>query len=264
MRRMAGFDEATAVRRRGDGAYDVAMDPDWFVAGPNGGYVASVLLRALVTEVGAPGRPPRSLPVHYAQAAVEGPAAVLTEVVRTGKSMSFLTARLVQAGRVVANAMATFGRGRSDLEFQDFRPDTLPPGQVEPLVSDISPPIAQRYEYRPIGVRQPFSGVDSEFECWLRLREPRPIDEVVLATHVDAMFPPVLFRATKPVIAPTVDLTVHFRRPPSVEGFDGWCLGRARSRTAAEGFVEEDCEIYDESGVLLAHSRQLAVLVPLG
>lgn len=263
MRPMGGFDEATAVRRRGGGAYDVAMDPDWFVVGPNGGYVASVLLRALVTEVGDPGRPARSLTVHYAQSANEGPATVHTELVRAGKSMSFLTARLVQGDRVVANAMATFGRGRSDVAFQDFVPSAPPPERLQPIASD-GPPIAQRYEYRPVEPRQPFSGVDSEFECWLRLREPRPVDEVVLATHVDAMFPPVLFRVTTPLFAPTVDLTVHFRRPPAVEGFDGWCLGRARTRTAADGFVEADCEIYDSSGVLLAQSRQLAVLVSLG
>ena len=263
MRPVAGFDEATAVRRRGDGDYGVRMDPDWFVAGPNGGYVASVLLRALVAEVGDPGRPPRSLTVHYAQPAAEGEAAVRTELVRAGKSMSFLTARLVQGDRVVANALAAFGRGRADLEFQDVRPGAGSPDGLRSIESDVQPPIAQRYEYRPREVMAPYSGAPSEFECWLRLREPRPVDEVLLATHVDALFPPILFRATTPVIAPTVDMTVHFRQPPAVEGFDGWCLARARTRTAAAGFVEEDCELYDDTGVLLAHSRQLAVLVPL-
>lgn len=260
---MAGFDEATAVRRREDGEYDVRMDPDWFVFGPNGGYVASVLLRALVTEVDDPGRPPRSLTVHFAQPAGEGPATVRTEVVRAGKSMTFLTARLVQGDRTVANALAAFGNGRGDLDFQDFRPAHRSPEGLTTIESEGAPPIAQRYEYRPIDPRQPYSGADSEFECWLRLREPRPVDEVLLATHVDALFPPILFRATTPVVAPTVDLTVHFRQPPAVDGFEGWCLARARSRTAAAGFVEEDCELYDDTGVLLAHSRQLAILVPL-
>ena len=42
------FDLATAVEPLGDGAYAAVMDTGWWVMrGPNGGYVAAVLLRAL-------------------------------------------------------------------------------------------------------------------------------------------------------------------------------------------------------------------------
>lgn len=261
---MAGFDQATAVRRRAEGTYDVDLDRDWFVVGANGGYVASILLRALVATVDDPGRPPRSLTVHYARPALEGPATVVTEVTRAGKSMSFLTARLVQDDRLVANALLACGAGRSDLEFQDYLPAAPPPEAVEPLVVDNPVPIVRRYEYRPVERQVPFSGGRSEVESWLRLREPRPVDEVLLATHVDALPPPLMFRATSPVVTPTVDLTVHFRNPPAADGYDGWCLGRARTRTAAGGFVEEDVELYDDTGVLLAQSRQLAIVIPAG
>ena len=253
---MAGFDEATAVSGN-----DAHLDGDWFVVGPNGGYVASVLLRALTQVV--PDRPPRSLTVHFVQPGAAGPATVTTSVERAGRSMSFLSGRLTQEDRLVATALAAFGTGRDVTTFQDFRPDAPPPGALETVeLPGISPPIAERFDYRPRVRMAPFSGADSEFECWVRLREPRAIDAVLLATLVDALAPAMMFRATVPTVVPTLDLTVHFRHAPR-PGYDGWCLARARTRTAADGFVEEDCEVYDEAGTLLAQARQLALLMPL-
>ena len=38
-----------------------------------------------------------------------------------------------------------------------------------------------------------------------------------------------------------------------------WVLGRFSTRTARDGFLEEDGEIYSRDGRLLAQSRQLAL-----
>ena len=60
---------------------------------------------------------------------------------------------------------------------------------------------------------------------------------------------------------PTIDLTIHFRSPiPPVVG--AWYLVVFRSQMATDGFVEEDGEVWSADGRLLAHSRQLAVLLP--
>jgi len=61
---------------------------------------------------------------------------------------------------------------------------------------------------------------------------------------------------------PTVDLTIHFRTelPLAHARPDDWCLAVFRSRLAAGGFVEEDGEVWSHDGVLLAQSRQLAVI----
>jgi acyl-CoA thioesterase len=42
---------------------------------------------------------------------------------------------------------------------------------------------------------------------------------------------------------------------------DPWLLVRFRTRLAAEGYLEEDGEIWDRDGRLLAHSRQLALIL---
>ena len=60
--------------------------------------------------------------------------------------------------------------------------------------------------------------------------------------------------------APTVDLTVHFRAPEVVAAEP--VLAAFRSRFAHGGFFEEDGEVWSADGVLLAQSRQLALLMP--
>lgn len=72
------------------------------------------------------------------------------------------------------------------------------------------------------------------------------------------VFPPTAFNARLPVTwVPTVELTTHIRRRPE----PGWLRCRFISRHIAGGFMEEDGEVWDRSGRLVAQSRQLA-LVP--
>jgi len=54
---------------------------------------------------------------------------------------------------------------------------------------------------------------------------------------------------------PTIDLTIHFRA--RTEGLTGPALAIFRSRASAEGFFEEDGELWSQDGTLLAQSRQL-------
>ena len=64
---------------------------------------------------------------------------------------------------------------------------------------------------------------------------------------------------------PTVDLTIHFRsKLPLPDAHpDDYVLATFRTGVAAEGFLEEDGEVWSKDGVLLAQSRQLAAVLPL-
>jgi acyl-CoA thioesterase len=65
--------------------------------------------------------------------------------------------------------------------------------------------------------------------------------------------------ATAPVIAPTIELTVHFRGTLPASG--DWVLGEFESRVARDGFFEEDGLLWSRDGELLAQSRQLALAI---
>jgi hypothetical protein len=92
---------------------------------------------------------------------------------------------------------------------------------------------------------------------WFRLRAEEAIDTVALVLATDA-FPPTAFNARLPVAwTPTVELTAHVRARPA----PGWLRCAFTTRFVTGGFLEEDGEIWDDSGRLVAQSRQLA-LVP--
>ena len=99
--------------------------------------------------------------------------------------------------------------------------------------------------------------VSLAYAGWFRLRDSEPIDTLGLLLAVDA-FPPTAFNARLPVAwTPTIELTAHVRARPA----PGWLRCVFTTRFVTGGFLEEDGELWDASGHLVAQSRQLA-LVP--
>jgi hypothetical protein len=71
------FDRATAVAPLGDGARAGTVDAGWFAGrGPNGGYLAAIVLRAMIAELADASREPRSLNCHYLRPPAAGPVRV--------------------------------------------------------------------------------------------------------------------------------------------------------------------------------------------
>lgn len=256
---MGRFAEDTAVTPAGEGAFDCRIDSGWWVvAGPNGGYVAAIVTRALVAA-GA-GRPLRSLTVQYLKAPEEGRARVTVEVLRSGRSVSFLAARLEQDGRSCAHALAVLAGPREGLELEQLRPpEVAPPEELDPMPGrGQAPPFAQNLDYRPALGPLPFTGGEEALAGgWLRFERDEPLDAPALVALCDSWFPAVFGTTTQPVAAPTLDLTVHLRATGTRPA--GWVLGRYRTRLAREGFMEEDAELFSPDGELLAQSRQLAL-----
>lgn len=265
---MNRFDRDTEVRRTGDGRFEARIDPGWHVVrGPNGGYVAALILRALEAATDDPERAARSLTVHYTAPPREGPVTIEARVERSGRSLTTLSARMLQEHRLVALALGAFSRPRRTLEFDDSRPPRVaPPEACAPLEQRI--PIHERYEQRLALGAPPFSGGDRALAGgWIRLADgPRAPDAALVAALADAWPPAIFGRISQSDLAggvPTVDLTVHFRGalPPATFAPDDFALVVFRSRLAREGFLEEDGEVWTPDGVLLAQSRQLAVVV---
>ena len=91
---------------------------------------------------------------------------------------------------------------------------------------------------------------------WIRL-DDEPLDGFALLLVADAM-PPAIFNIDLPMgWTPTLEMTTQIRATP----VPGWLRCQFTTRFVSGGLLEEDGEIWDEGGNLVALSRQLA-LVP--
>jgi hypothetical protein len=262
------FRALTAVDRVDGDHFALDVDPGSFIVrGPNGGYIAAVILRAMTARVGdidGPPRGPRSLTVHYPAAPAVGPATVTTEVVRAGRSLVTIAARLEQGGAPMATALAAFSAPWPTPAWTD-RPAPAPPGPDDAAILGREGPPMPFIRYWDYRFTRPPSGAGTaDIEGWIRQAADEPIDAIVVAAMTDAFPPAVFAKFDSPSPVPTIDLTVHFRTGLPHPGLDAgaFVLGRFSTRTAANGFIEEDGELWAPDGTLLAQSRQFAVVLP--
>jgi acyl-CoA thioesterase len=273
------FDRDTAVvlehGSQSQATFAAEVSRDWRAGrGPHGGYLAAMLLRALIETVDDPRRSPRSLTIHYPRAPEPGPVSIETRVEREGRSLSTLSARMEQEGTLIALVLAAFSVAWDAPALSDLEMPNVPgpdPGREAGTLERLgAPPFTRHLVMQQRIGGTPFAASDQPMEIggWLGLAEPRPLDPLSLAFFSDALFPPpfVRLRPEQRVVAPTLDLTVHFRtttpRAPEADP-DELCLARFRTRLVHEGFFDESGVIWAQDGTVLAQSRQLAILLPV-
>ena len=265
------FDTDTAVSRANNVSSDFTAEVSevWRAGrGPHGGYLAAIILRALTETLADSERTPRSLTIHYASAPKPGPVQIHTTLERQGRSLSTLSARMEQDGKVMALALAAFSVPWRSPEVSDLpMPELDPPGserRSSRLVREHGPPFTHKLIMQPRVGAIPFMGSDSPMEIggWTGFAEPRPIDALSLALFCDAWIPPAFIAMREPAVAPTVDLTIHFRAPKRpVQDPEELCLCVFRTRLLHEGFFEEDGVVWAADGTVLAQSRQLGLMI---
>jgi acyl-CoA thioesterase len=264
------FDLAIAAEHEGRGRVAVEVDGGWSTpVGPNGGYVAALVLQAISAVVGRPEREPRSLTLHHLSTPAVGPATVEVTEERSGRTLTSASARLVQDGRTRVLALAALGGPYAPEPSFGAPPPQLAPFDESEPIEWIPPgfPIVERFDLRPEIGPLPFvqaAAPDAVSGGWMRLREERPLDAPLLALYADAWWPAIFVREPLPIGVPTVDLTVHFRAPGALAALEPGTpvVVRFTTRTAREGYFEEDGELWAPDGTLLAISRQLAILPP--
>ena len=261
------FDTDTAIEAV-PGGFHAELTDRWDIAGrPNGGYLLSLATRALAGA--AAGFPdPVSVTAHYLRPPRAGPVDIAVEEVRRGRGHATVMASLRQDGREFLRAMAIF----TDLDTASGPtvvaggPPSLPPPDAcldirrSPLPAWPRPPeFFDRLDLRlamQAGVGEPpgAEGLVGSVAGWVRLADGRDPDIISLALFADA-YPPAVWAIAPSAWIPTLELTVHFRGRPA----PGWLAGTFRTRFLVNGYLEEDGELWDSSGRLVALSRQLAI-----
>ncbi len=285
------FDRATAVRALDGGRFAGEVEDGWGAPpGPNGGYLAAILTRAMQEWLAPDGdRQLRSLSTHYLRPSQPGPIEIAVETVRAGKRFSTARATASQGGKEVMTALGAFSTpGLPTAATWSPAMPTVAPAPARDadrlLPGDYSaesgawlattpdmPSIVSRVKIAPRLGGSPFCGRElapgeaAETGGWIAPPAPRRIDAAYAVLLSDVWWPPSLEPLTAPAIAPTIDLTVHLRAELPPEGLpDQPVLGRFRTAAAINGTMEEDGELFLADGTLLAQSRQLALLAPIG
>ncbi|MET9345239.1 thioesterase family protein [Streptomyces termitum] len=264
------FDRDTAVALREPGVYDVDLSAGWtIIHAVNGGYLLALLGRALGDHLPHPD--PFTVSAHYLTPSVPGPAVIRTETVRTGRTLSTGTASLLQHdedGNEVERIRVLASYGDLDALTDDVRTSAVPPAfaPIDQCFSAADNPapaipgssaIADRLDLRLdpacVGWALGAPSGKGEMRAWFGLADGREPDPLSLLLAVDAL-PPTAFELGLKGWTPTVELTVHVRCRPA----PGPLRVAITTRNLAGGFLEEDAEVWDSAGRLVAQSRQLA------
>lgn len=258
----------------GPNRYGAEVDPGWAVidgAAPNGGYLMAIAARAMADAAGRPH--PLSVTAHFLAACQPGPVEVTTEVHRRGGRHATVSATLVQAGTTMVTALGVF----TDLSAAGGPShDALPAPPVAPMDQCVAtgavasskprngrpdpPPIFRRFEHRmdptTLGWADGNPSGAGAMGGYLRLADNEDLDPFGLLVVADC-YPPALFNlAGLPVgWAPTIELTVQIRAVPD----PGWLSAWFTTSAVTDGYLEEDGQVRDSSGRLVALSRQLAL-----
>lgn len=259
------FDSATAVRKVSPGRYEADVLPGWDIMGnANGGYLFAFAGRAMRDHSGRPD--PFTVSAHYLSPVKAGPISVEVDTVKTGKLLTTMNASLVADGRTVVRLLGAYGEMPevTDRSFVTATPpDIAPFDRCAPRNSDgtaLPVEFANRFESRihpddTAFLRGETNGT-ALMRGWFEFGDGRPIDTLSLLMIADSFAPPVFNVPVPKAWVPTIELTVHVRAVPV--GTRVACV--FRSRVIQGGFTEEDGEIWDEAGNLVAMSRQLALL----
>lgn len=251
-------------------ATEVELDASWGILGRlHGGY----LLATMVRESLAAGEPdlhphPLATAATYLTPPAAGPATVVVEPLRVGRSVASYRVVLTQDGHDCVQALVTLGT----LPAADAMPrwssatagappvaaldDCIPPPQ--PKGTDRRPGVMNhvdmRFDPTSVGWDRGEATGNADYHGWLRMiTDWNPVlAQFILA---DAP-PPVTFDLGLIGWVPTLQLQVLLRRLPPPAGH--WQQVRQFGLTVNGGLLDEDCNIWDDRGRLTVQARQLA------
>ncbi len=252
----------------GDGRLTAAVIEGWDVRGiPHGGYLLAIMAAAARSI--SPHADPLSVAATYLAPPTFGRVDLAVEVIRTGRRQTSAVVMMTQGDKPMVQAAVTLG------DLTDATPKAMsddagaPDGPAldacrKPTVADDNEPIRlhQHLDIRFGPDVTFFDGTPSGvpvLDGWLRLAEDESAaaDSLALLVFSDG-FAPSIFEAIGPTGAhvPTIQLTTHlFGRPAP-----GWVQARSRTRVTGGGYLDEDTDLWDGDGNLVATSRQLALL----
>ncbi len=241
---------------------EVTIEETWSVGDkPHGGY----LLRSAVELALDDAHPhPLAVSAHFVSSPDHGVAEVDVERLRTGRRVASSRARISQDGEVRAEVLVSAGTLTTDDPYwtSDVAPPPLPPVEDCPRTPAVGPTGVKVGYFDHVDLRMDPASAQwavgrpaghAEVRGWMRRDDGADASPLDLLVFADAM-PPVTFDLGLFGWVPTLELTVHVRGLAA----PGWLRVVQRATVLRDGWLDEDCLVWDSAGHLVAQARQLA------
>jgi len=259
--------DAAGVEPIGPDLFGVTLSPYYTVVGhPNGGYLQCVLGNAALAaaaEQGSTHLHVTAITTNYVGSPECGPAELRTHVRKVGRGVSFVHVELTQNGQVTTESVVTLGTLHEDssLRYRDYEaPDITPLEECRQSTGsdelNIMRVVDQRLDPACTTWVDGIVSDRGEVKAWLRLNDgDAQWSPWSLLFASDAM-PPATFPLGSSGWVPTLQLSTYVRRIPQGE----WLRVRQWCVSIADNLVDERCELFDETGELVASASQLAMV----
>ena len=270
MNQFERFQNALKLENIEDNKFIVNPDTNYFVGStPHGGYLMAVMHKALANVL--PHSTAITSSVQYLDRIDAKPFQLEVEVFKTGRGSSSGIVKLKQDDKICT----TFTGTCSDFEFMKGYDDLLKPLPNIFLDKDRCEYVKMNYDKISKGFTPAFiqqlectihpdhawwnrkadeDNTDNEARCsaFLEMKGGRP-DQFCLSFYSDIL-PPVVCNKYGPLgWIPTITLTTHIRQLPSTNEL----YADFKATDINKGYFEQDCNIWDLNGNLVASSRQL-------
>ena len=262
----------------GAGRYRAALSEDWRIWGPNGGYLATIALRAVGAE--AKIARPSSFHAHFLAVGRFAEIELRVEPVRVGKRSESFRVRIFQDDKPLLEALVRTAAEGPGLEHDVATAPAVPPPEslanIETIVRERGLeggprfPFWSNLESRPVDparVGPPRAPAPPAWLEWFRFR-PRAtfadpwVDAGRALLLIDTMSWPAAVQPHNPeprYTAPNLDVTAWFHR---AEPLCEWLLAEHACAVAEGGLMGTTARIWSPRGALLATGGAQLFCVP--
>jgi len=254
------FDKDIFLKCEKPGAYSGHIADNWSINRvPNGGYLMAILANAMLQSSEMKATP--IITANFLNRCEPGEATAVIERMSKSRQFDRFQGSLNQNGKEKIRAFGTFANEHNECILESY--ERKPPEIAELDTCVPIPEMPGFTIFANLNIRLDpgctgwfFGDLSdrSEIKGWIQFKDKKPFDMLSMLLIADSLPPAVLTSQGMVAWVPTLEFSVNIRNLPATP----WLKCVFRTRFITCGLLEEDGEIWDENGELIAISRQIA------
>jgi acyl-CoA thioesterase len=257
---MHQFDQDISIKAGEPFSFSAHITENWSINGvPDGGYLMAILTNAMMQHSEMNSTP--IITANFLSRCEPGEARVSIEKMTTSRQFDRFQGSLNQKGKEKIRAFGTFADENKECLIERCEASVPEIAELEKCVA--VPEIPNYTLFGQLDVRlDPICtgwvagklSDTSEIKGWIKFKNDRSFDVLSILLIADSFPPAVISSQGMVAWVPTIELSVNIRKLPTTD----WLKCSFRTRFITCGLLEEDGEIWDQKGELIAISRQIA------